>query len=133
MTRPVSASVRGFSRMTVASFDLDGVPLQTGDRVWVLNASANRDERQFDEPDRFDVTRQRNNHLAFGSGPHVCAGAHLARLEMRSLLSALVKHVECIEVDTPEQKFNKLLHGYAQMTSRFSEHRRPELSVSSGR
>ena len=66
------------------------------------------------------MTRRRNNHLAFGSGPHVCAGAHLARLEMRSLLSAMVQHVERIEVDTPEQKFNNLLNGYTRMTSRFS-------------
>ena len=114
------APVRGFSRMTVAPFELDGVNLEPGERIWVLNASANRDERQFEDPDRFDVTRRRNNHLAFGAGPHVCAGAHLARLEMRSLLAAMVRHVEHIEVGTPVPAFNNMLHGYERMDARFS-------------
>jgi cytochrome P450 len=116
------APVRGFTRMTIASFELDGVTLNPGERVWVLNASANRDERHFDEPNRFDVTRRRNTHLGFGTGPHVCAGAHLARLEMRSLLAAMARHVETITVDTDtvEQRFNNLLNGYERMTASFA-------------
>ena len=62
----------------------------------VVYASANRDERKFDNPHRFDVTRARADHVGFGYGIHACAGMHLARLEMNSLLSALVTRVSLV-------------------------------------
>jgi cytochrome P450 len=59
--------------------------------------SANRDERKWEDPDRFDVTRNPVDHLAFGSGPHNCAGQALARLEAKALLVALVGRVARLE------------------------------------
>ena len=64
----------------------------------VLFASANRDEAIFPEPDKFDVTRKTHRHMGFGQGIHMCMGMHLARMELQQLLSALIRHVDSIEL-----------------------------------
>jgi cytochrome P450 len=62
--------------------------------------SANRDERVFDDPFRFDVARQdADKHLSFGFGTHYCLGSHLARLEIRSFFRELLSRVDSIELD----------------------------------
>jgi cholest-4-en-3-one 26-monooxygenase len=61
-----------------------------GDEVLLLYAAANRDDRAFDRPDEFDVTRDRNHHVAFGFGTHVCLGASLARMELRIMFEELL-------------------------------------------
>jgi len=69
-------------------------PVAAGDRVMLAYPSANRDEDVFDEPFRFDITRDPNPHIAFGGGgPHFCLGAQLARLEIRVLFEELVRRV----------------------------------------
>jgi len=60
--------------------------------------SGNRDEQTFDDPYRFDIERTPNEQIAFGQGEHFCAGAHLARLELRLMMHALVHEVEQIEL-----------------------------------
>ena len=70
--------------------EIGGVTVPAGDRVTILLAAANRDPAAFDRPDRFDLTRTDNRHLAFSSGPHFCLGAALARLEGQIALSSLV-------------------------------------------
>ncbi len=74
--------------------------ISAGDRLALVYPSANRDERVFDEPNRFDVTRDPNPHLAFGYGTHFCLGANLARLELRLLLEALVPRITNLRVVT---------------------------------
>ncbi len=69
-----------------------------GQTVVVLYGSANRDERAFDEPDRFLIDRDSSDHLAFGAGIHLCLGAPLARLEGASVLRTLAERVRSIEV-----------------------------------
>jgi cytochrome P450 len=59
--------------------------------VLMLYQSANRDESVFSDPDRFDITRSPNPHLAFGLGPHFCLGANLARMELRVMIQTLVE------------------------------------------
>ena len=60
-----------------------GMPIKKGDRIWLGLASANRDPRQFEQPDQFDLERPNlKSHLGFGSGPHTCLGIHLARNEL---------------------------------------------------
>ncbi|MCH2169903.1 cytochrome P450 [Myxococcota bacterium] len=70
---------------------LHGVEMREGQGVLLLYASANRDEREFDDPECFDVTRRPPRQLAFGGGTHLCLGLHVARLESRLMLEALLE------------------------------------------
>ncbi|MFF7970998.1 cytochrome P450 [Streptomyces sp. NPDC007905] len=72
-----------FRRTAVEDTELAGRRIRAGDKVVVFYASANRDERVFAEPDRLDLDRAPNPHVSFGDGPHVCLGAHFARLQLR--------------------------------------------------
>jgi cytochrome P450 len=67
--------------------------------LWLSLWSANRDPAQFAEPDRFDVARAPNPHLAFGAGTHACLGMHLARMEAQEALGALVQRTRSLERD----------------------------------
>jgi cytochrome P450 len=75
-----------------------GQTIREGDKVTVWEASANRDEEVFPDPFRFDVARAPNNHVGFGHGVHFCLGAHLARLEIRITLEALLARFEGFEI-----------------------------------
>ncbi|KNB54238.1 cytochrome P450 [Streptomyces caatingaensis] len=77
-----------FRRTATRDTELAGVRVRRGEKVVVHHASANRDERVFPDPDRFDITRRPNDHVSFGFGPHFCLGAHLARVQLRALLRA---------------------------------------------
>ncbi len=77
-------------RLTTCEVELEGGKIPAGATVFLLLGAANRDERKFPEPDRFDVTRNRQDHLAFGYGIHYCLGAPLARLEGRIALESLL-------------------------------------------
>jgi cytochrome P450 len=70
-----------------------GTPIPKGSKVLLLFASANRDEAHFPEPERFDVLRQPNHHLAFGFGSHFCLGSSLARLEARVAFEELLERL----------------------------------------
>lgn len=77
-------------RVTTREVELEGGKIPAGAIVFLLLGSANRDERQFPDPDRFDVTRNPQDHVAFGYGIHYCLGAPLARLEGRIALDSLL-------------------------------------------
>lgn len=83
-----------FMRYAVTETELGGVPVRAGEAVVAWLGSANRDERVFDEPYRFDVGRTPNRHVAFGFGPHYCIGAPLARIALRLLFGEIVRLVE---------------------------------------
>lgn len=114
----LGSPLRGFSRFAAADYDVGGTVIPGGSRVLVLYASANRDERQYDDPDVFDVRRDPHGHVGWGHGSHTCVGMHLARLEMKLLLAALVKQVEKIEVDSPEFAWNNVLQGFKVLPAR---------------
>jgi cytochrome P450 family 142 subfamily A polypeptide 1 len=78
-------------RTVTADHEVRGQHLSEGDQVLLMYGAANTDDRQFDEPDRFDVTRRHNHHVAFGFGTHFCLGANLARLELRILFEELLR------------------------------------------
>jgi cytochrome P450 len=82
--------VQGLARTTTRPVRVHGVEIPEGVKVLLLFASANRDERRIADPDRFDVTRDPNPHLAFGFGTHFCLGASLARLEARVAFEELL-------------------------------------------
>lgn len=86
---PVSMLVR----TTTEDVTLCGVTIPKGEGVALLIASANRDPEHFDEPDRFDITRERAAHLAFGYGIHFCVGAPLSRLEARVTFEELFRRL----------------------------------------
>jgi cholest-4-en-3-one 26-monooxygenase len=87
-----ASPVMYFRRNTTSDHDIRGQHIAAGDKVSLWYISANRDEQIFDDPFRFDVTRDPNPHIAFGGGgPHFCLGASLARLEIRVLFEELVQ------------------------------------------
>jgi cytochrome P450 family 142 subfamily A polypeptide 1 len=77
-------------RTATTDHELHGQSIAAGQQLLLLYASANRDERVYESPDQFDVTRERNHHVAFGFGTHVCLGAALARLELRIVFEQLL-------------------------------------------
>ncbi len=90
---------RGFARTPTRGVEVSGCPIPAGQAVALTYASANRDESVFPDPDRFILNRPNiDEHLAFGRGPHFCAGAHLGRLELQVALEVLVASTERIEV-----------------------------------
>jgi cytochrome P450 family 142 subfamily A polypeptide 1 len=77
-------------RTVTQDHELHGQRLRAGDHVLLMYGAANSDDREFDAPERFDVTRAHNHHVAFGFGTHFCLGANLARLELRVLFEELL-------------------------------------------
>lgn len=78
-------------RVTTAAVERHGVTIPEGSQVVMVFAAANRDPREFDDPDRFDVGRRIDRHLAFGHGIHHCLGAALARLQARASIAAVLR------------------------------------------
>jgi cytochrome P450 len=95
--------IQHFSRITTRDISMsEGVVIPEGSRVIVSYAAANRDERQFPDPDRFEVGRPNSaSHLAFGAGNHACAGQSLAKLEAHAVLRALARRVRRFELNGP--------------------------------
>jgi cytochrome P450 len=77
-------------RRTTRDVELYGTTIPAGEEVLLLWGAANHDEREFEDPERFNVRRQGQRHLAFGYGTHFCMGAHLARLEARVAFEELL-------------------------------------------
>ncbi|HTY66132.1 MAG TPA: cytochrome P450 [Alphaproteobacteria bacterium] len=90
--------LRAFARLARCDTHIAGVPIPAGSRVLVIYASANRDEREWNDPDTFDIRRDAGRHLGFGNGAHACAGQALARLETAAMLRALIDRVDRIYV-----------------------------------
>ncbi|HTJ09959.1 MAG TPA: cytochrome P450 [Candidatus Binataceae bacterium] len=88
-------------RTTTREADLKGRLIRQGQKVTVWEMSANRDEDAFENPFRFDVGRDPNNHVGFGLGTHFCLGANLARLEIRVMFEELLERYERFEVTGP--------------------------------
>lgn len=111
-----------FRRTANCDVDMDGHTIAEGDRVMMSYVSANRDERQFEHPERFDLQRANNRtHLSFGHGIHLCLGAHLARLEARLFFEACFERFTEIElIGTPRRIRSNLINGLKTMPVRIS-------------
>lgn len=94
-----TSPVAYFKRTAAADVEVAGVPIAQGERLTLWYPSGNRDESVFENPDRFDIRRRPNEHMAFGGGgPHFCLGAHLARREITILFEELLKRTADIEL-----------------------------------
>lgn len=92
-------SAQRFRRVAVEDIELHGQRIGKGDNVLLMFGSANRDERQFDDPERFDVSRKPTRHLGFGHGIHFCLGGALARLSAKVVLEELLARMPRYTVD----------------------------------
>jgi len=93
-----STPVRHFMRSAAADTTLDGQAIAKGDWLMLCYPSGNRDEAVFEDPDEFRVDRNPNRQLAFGYGPHMCLGQHLAKMEMRILWEELLRRLKSVEL-----------------------------------
>ncbi|MFE2261124.1 cytochrome P450 [Streptomyces griseosporeus] len=93
-----------FRRTAARDTELAGRRIRAGDKVVVFHASANRDERVFADPDGLDLGRSPNPHVSFGDGPHVCLGAHFARLQLRVLYRQVLLTLPELRTAAPPQR-----------------------------
>ncbi|MFY2787502.1 cytochrome P450 [Rhodococcus sp. MALMAid1271] len=108
--------IRAFSRRAMRDVEIAGSTVPRGARVVVVYASANRDEREWDRPDEFDITRDAARQLGFGSGVHGCAGQGLARLEAQTMLQVLARRVDrIVPAGTPKRAVNNIIHRYERL------------------
>lgn len=89
----LESPIRWLSRVAGKDTVIGGVGIRAGERVLVFYGAANRDERHWPEPDRFDITRQNHGQLGFGHGEHQCVGMPLARMEIAAILEALIDQI----------------------------------------
>ena len=102
-----------FYRTTTRPVELCGVKMDKNQKIVVVTASANRDARQWDNPDAFDITRKASGHMAFGTGIHGCAGQMMARLEGEIVLTVLAKNADQLELTgEPVLHYNNTVRGY---------------------
>lgn len=104
-------------RTLLADAEIAGEHMRAGQRVVLMLICANRDEREFGEPERFDVTRSMERHLGLGHGAHVCIGAHVARLEGVVMLQELLARYPRYDVDDTalEREASEFQVGWATM------------------
>ncbi|WP_308426482.1 cytochrome P450 [Streptomyces fuscichromogenes] len=93
-----SSPVKQFTRRATQDYTLRGRRLREGDRFMLLHQSGNRDADIFDDPDAFRIDRRPNKQIAFGYGPHMCIGQHLAKLELRVMFEELLSQIRSIEI-----------------------------------
>ena len=112
----LEAPVIGFFRTTTSATAIGGVPLPADAKVLVFFAGANRDERRWDNPDRFDIRRKTSGHLGFGTGVHNCIGQGIARMEGETLFRALANNVQSWALaGEPEVRLNNSLRGLKRL------------------
>ena len=112
--------VLSFRRTATQDTELSGTRIGRGDKVVVYHVSANYDERVFADPYTFDITREPNDHLAFGQGPHLCLGAHFARLQLRIFFTELLTQLPDIELDgEPTRLTSNFINGITHLPIRW--------------
>jgi len=111
-----------FRRTATCDTEVGGYPVKKGDKIVLSYASANRDPSVFENPHKFDITRANaRKHLAFGTGPHVCIGARLARMQLFSLLKEIITRIPDIRPSAEPQWlksiwFNAITHMPVEFT-----------------
>lgn len=108
------------ARTVTRTIEIGGVEIAEGEKVGLWHASGNRDESANEDPDRFDISRPKVNHLAFGAGRHFCLGNQLARLELAVALPEIIRRMPDLEPAGPvEKKPNNSFHWMISMPVTF--------------
>jgi cytochrome P450 PksS len=125
---PVQMATERYAREEVT---IAGVTIPRGGLVFAVIGSANRDERQFDHPEKLDLAREPNRHVAFGQGVHFCIGASLARLEGQIALSTLLRRASELRLAVTRQSLRHrpslILRGLESLPLTFAKQRKPAL------
>ena len=113
--------VQGTGRVSMEDLEIEGRPVKTGQVVFCVLGSANRDPAQFENPDELDITRQPNEHIAFGDGIHSCLGAPLARAEGQIAFQTLLRRFPNLrlEIDNPQWGGSFILRGLKSLPISF--------------
>jgi cytochrome P450 len=115
-----ASPVTHFARVATEDTEFGSREIHAGDRLALWFPSGNRDEVVFENPYTFDVRRTPNEHIAFSKGEHFCGGAHLARLELRLTIQALIPRIKQIELTGPVERLrSNFLAGIKHMPVRF--------------
>ncbi|HEX7876786.1 MAG TPA: cytochrome P450 [Sphingobium sp.] len=125
-----SSPVRHFCRTATEDVTVAGKLIKAGDVMLLSYPSANRDEAVFEDPFAFQVDRKPNRHLAFGTGPHLCLGQHLARMELTAFLSEFLDRIDHIELaGEPRWVEATFVGGVKQMPVRYGFKERASASA----
>jgi len=111
----LESPIRAFSRFITRDYVLDGIEMPANSWALMLYGCANRDERRYVDPETFDIERNARDHVAFGYGTHLCAGMHLARLEMSVLLETLARRIDRFRVIDASRGLNNTLWGFSRL------------------
>jgi cytochrome P450 family 142 subfamily A polypeptide 1 len=117
--------IKNMARTVAREVELHGQTLHEGDQVVLMYPAANRDPAVFADPDRVDVRRDPNPHLAFGFGPHFCMGASLARVELRVMFSELLRRLPDLHLagDPSPRRASNFISGPEAMPVAFTPRR----------
>jgi len=119
-----SPPVMQFRRTALHETGIRGTRIAQGDKIYLSYPSANRDEEVFDDGQRFDITRQKNDHIAFGIGEHFCLGASLARMQLNAILSEVLTRLpDMTPTEAPRIQRSNFIHGVTKMPVRFTPER----------
>ncbi len=111
-----ASPVMQFARFTTEDTEINGQPVQAGDKVGLFYCSANRDQAVFRDPGVFDLQRSPNPHLGFGGGgPHFCLGNQLAKAELRNLFRELLTRLNTVEFGEPDLLYSSFVHGVKRL------------------
>ena len=102
----------GIGRLCVEDTEVAGVKIPAGSSIQVVIGSANRDEARFEEPDRFDIHRPPRQHMSFAFGPHRCLGMHLARMETKVVIEAMLDRLPNVRLDPKEKDVQIVGRGF---------------------
>jgi cytochrome P450/ferredoxin-NADP reductase len=124
-----SGSVVAWRRMTTTATEINGVSIPEGARLLIVQATANHDPEQFENPDQLDIYRDNTtDHLTFGYGSHQCMGKNIARMEMRVFLEELTRRLPHLELEPQTFSFlpNVAFRGPEHLWVRWDPSRNPE-------
>ncbi|MCG6134396.1 MAG: cytochrome P450 [Nostoc sp. LLA-1] len=110
------------ARIAVTDLEIGGKQISQGQRIFLVIGAANRDPEQFLDPDKLDITRPENPHLAFGKGTHFCLGASLGRLEAQISIKTVIKRLSSLRLNTDQIEWheNPSLRGMKSMPVAFN-------------